>query len=399
MIIAAMRSLICSLLLATCALPLAAKESRGTERGKPDDKEPPVVWREHLVAGPAVLLRMKRGAGKFQVYEGTIERTQRGINSYTESGTFYITAMCAARRDENIAGRNRTLDLIAFRRSFTDRKRTEKRENGKIVELVLENTDEKIDLGPNADFVGTLRCHAFDAQNCAAYRSEHLAVLKDGRQLRGQVLKQSEDKVLFLPNDADKLELQRAEIESILPVATPHIVLGENPHYLFPPFPEREVAPGATWKFRIPVIMPLQMGNPPQVLPTQFDVQVIGRLCEVRESAGSKVATIEYRVNGVFDSGAEPFVTRFPDSFHQNTRIVHKLTGEGVLRLDLDKGCILDKSEVFEFALYSSGVLPADGNKPARREEKQVDLSSRFTMKWLPPGTRLKNGKVIPDDK
>ena len=361
-----------------------------------DDAEPAINWRERMVAGPAVLLRLKREPGKFLIYEGSLSRTQAGANSYTETGEFYLTVLCADKREETIGSGVKTLDLLALRRTYTDRSREEKFENGKTVKRAMENTENLIDIGPNYEVVGALRCHAYDDQNSAAFRTETQVLMKDDRQFRGRILSEDSDKIVFL-TDSDKLDLKRSEVKSTALVPQPHICLDETPHYLFPPFSSQKKAPGDTWRFKVPIIIPLKQGNPPQVLPTQFYATVTARLCEVRSVANNgQIAIVEYRVNGVFDTAADEFSNRFPAAFHDDNHIVHKISGEGVLHLDLEKSRIIEKTENFTFSLFGKSKVLQGAGKAPKEVENQLDITSHYQIHLLPPGSKMKNGKTIP---
>jgi hypothetical protein len=201
---------------------------------------------------------------------------------------------------------------------------------------------------------------------------------------------------VFLTGE-EKLDLPRTAVEKLSNIPQPHVCVNDTPHYLFPIFSERSVAPGDTWKFKVPVLIPLEQGNPPRVLPTQFTASLIGRLREVRQAGGSQIAVVDYQVNGTFDSAAEEFRERFPAAFHEMNRVVHRISGAGVATVDVEKGRILEKTESFDLALYLSSIIPQPAEKPAKQEEKRVDQKSSYQIKLLQPGTRLKNGKVIPE--
>jgi hypothetical protein len=382
-----------------CVFSLCAKEAKppkSKEKDKEKEKSEPagdarLEWSERVVPGPAVQIRIKRAEGKFLIYEGSLERTQDSINSYVEKDQFYLNVLCAQQRDEVINGKNRTIDMMAIGRTFIDRHRTETLENGKTVKRELVNTEELISIGPNYELVGKLRCHGYDTQNCALYRTEQLVTLKDSRQLRGSTLTEDANKIVFLTAE-EKLDIARADIVSIAAIPQPHVCLNEGPHYVFPVFSERKVSPGDTWKFKIPIIIPIDHGNPPRLLPTQFNVMYTGRLREVR----SNVAIVDYQVHGAFDSTGEEFSTRFPDAFHQTAHIVHKFNGDGVVSVDLEKGRILEKSEVFNIMLFANSSVPVAADKPPQTHENKAQIVSRYQMKLMPSGSKLKNGAEIP---
>ncbi|MCY3021575.1 MAG: hypothetical protein NTW87_21380 [Planctomycetota bacterium] len=362
--------------------PAAAKDS-----GKDPPKEQPITWEDHVVPGPAVTLRLKRTAGLCLIYEGTLDRAQQSAASYQEAGTFYLTVACVDQVDNR--------DQVALRRTYLDRKRTEVLERGRKLERILPNADDPVYLGPNYRFVNGLRCYAYDAQNNMAYQTLQLLALKDGRQLHGSVLSDDKDTIVFLTGE-EKFELPRKDVVSLTTIPQPHVCINDTVHYLFPIFSARSVAPGDEWKFRVPIIIPIEQGTPPRVLPTQFTASMIGRLREVRQTAGTQVAVVDYQVRGAFDTAAEEFRGRFPAVFHEANQIAHRMSGTGTVVVDVEKGRILEKSEAFSFTLFGRAVIPQPADKPAKEEENRAEITSRYQIKLLPPGTRLKNGKVIP---
>ena len=326
-----------ALLAALSVSPAAAREG-----GKEEPKEPPVVWPEKAVPGQSVTLRLKRAPGKCLIYDGSLERSQQSEASYTEDAQFYLTVLCV----EQDGG----LDQLAFRRTYLNRNRREVLENGRKIDRILENTDDLVNLGPNCNIIDKLRCYAYDAQNRMAYRVEQ-----------------------------------------------PLICINDTPHFLFPLLPQRAVAPGDTWKFKVPLIIPVEQVGPVPALPTQFSAAVIGRLREVRQGGGTQVAVVDYQVSGVFDSGAAEFRARFAEAFHETDHIIHKVSGSGTVTLDVDKGRILEKAENISVTIFGSSLIQQPAGKPAVQKEKRAEIVSKYQIKLLPPGTRLKNGKAIPD--
>ncbi len=367
-------------LLAVCA---QAREAGG----KPDKKDD-VNWEGKVVPGPGITLRIKRSVGKVLVYEGSLHRTQESLNSYDEKNTFYLTALCADRSEG--------LDYVAMDRTYTDRKRTEVLENKKKTERALPNSRDLINLGASFKIVANLRCHAMDGQNRVASRTEQILTLKDGRRLQGRIVQEEADKVVFLTNE-EKLDITRAEIVANDAYAIPHVLLNETPHYFFPNFSQKKVSPGDTWKFKVPVIIPIEQGNPPRALPTQFMASMVGRLREVQKTGDRQVAVVEYKVTGQFDTKDDEFSPRFPETFHAANRIVHQINGDGVVSVDVEKGRILEKSETFAITLYASSAVPQPADKPAKVDESKAEIISRYQIKLLPPGTRLPAGAIIPE--
>jgi len=350
-----------------------------------DKKEVDVKWEQGVTPGNAVLLRVNRQVGKFLIYEGTLAREQRAVNSFTEDTAFYLNVYTADKRDG--------LDLVTIQRSYTDRKRVEMLESKqKRVMDALPLSNEQVNLGPNFDLVGVLRCYAHSTQNAIAYRTDQLLVLKDGSQLRGQIINETDEKLIFL-TDTEKFDIVKANVISVETIEKPHVCIADTPHYLFPIFSARPVAPGDTWRFRVPVVIPIDQGGPQRILPTQFTARLVGRLREVRNG----VATVDYQVSGEFDSAKEEFRNRFPEQFHQDNHQVHTLTGTGVLTLDIEKGRVLSKEETFTFSLLGTTVVPAPAGQEAKKQENHVDVTSRFSMKLVQPGARLKTGAVVPD--
>jgi len=102
-------------------------------------------------------------------------------------------------------------------------------------------------------------------------------------------------------------------------------------------------------------------------------------------------------VRGGFDSAVPEFAGRFPEAFQAAHRLVHKISGDGVVTLDIEKGRILYKSEGFLLTLYASSTVPQAPGKEAKRTENQAEIDAQYEIKLLPPGTRLKSDAVIPD--
>ncbi|MEI6234551.1 MAG: hypothetical protein WCT04_15970 [Planctomycetota bacterium] len=359
--------------------------------------EPPITWHQAVVPGPAVTLRVNRPMNKSMVYQGAMEREQKSANSYRETNSFYLNALCASQED----GR----DQIALWRTYIDRKRSEKLENGKTIERALENANELIDMGPNFAIVGpALRCYAFDKQNRLAFKSMQLITLKDGSYVHGFVLNEDAKRVTIATDD-DKIDILRERIARLENMPQPHVCINEAPHYMFPIFPERPVAPGDTWRFRLPTIIPLEQGLAAKILPTQFDLIFNARLREVRETSTGKLAIIDYQISGSFDSALPEFAPRFPEDFQSLNRITHRVSGEGSAQMDVERGWILDRHENFTFNFYGktnqapeqkfdkNGRLISE--KPRKPLESKAEITSKFDIKLLIPGTRLRSGAVV----
>ena len=359
--------------------------------------EQAIVWHQNVVPGPAVTLRLKRVVNKSMVFQGSLDREQKSANSYHETDGFYLNALCANQED----GR----DQMAFWRTFTDRRRSEKLETGKTIERALDNSNELIDMGPNFSIVGqSLRCYAFDQQNRIAYKTVQMVTLKDGSYVHGNVLNEDAKRITIATDD-EKFDILRERIAKVENIPQPHVCINEAPHYMFPIFPERAVAPGDTWRFRVPTIIPLEQGLGAKVFPTQFDVIYNARLREVRDTPTGKVATIDYQIAGVFDSALPEFAPRFPEDFQVNSRITHRVSGEGTAMVDVERGWMLDRHENFNFYFYGktnqspeqkfdkNGRLVSE--KPRKPIENKAEVISRFDLKLLLPGTRLKSGAVV----
>ena len=350
---------------------------------KADD---PVVWRDRVTPGAGIVISLKRPVGKSLIYDGTLDRSQESENTYHEHDDFLLNVLNAQRDDD--------YDLMALWRHFTDRKRTEKLENGKTTNPILQNSDDLINLGPNYKIVGTLRCYPFKETNQLAYRSQQELLLLDGTKQYGSILSEDEDKVIFL-TATDKVEIKRSKIASTKVVPFPHILLNETPNYFFPIFSARTVSPGDTWKFKTPVIIPLEQATG-YVIPTQFELTYVGRLREVRGAAGSQVAVVDYQVGGVFDTEDHDNADRFPAGWRDENHIVHKVSGEGSCSVDVEKGRLLEKSETFTINLYAKVIAPQEGKKPKEIENKAV-ITSTYSIKLVPPGTKLKSGAIVPE--
>jgi hypothetical protein len=358
---------------------VAASLLAASDRPPKGDKNSPPAG-----AGEAVKLRVKREVGKFLIYEGKLHREQKGTNSFIEDSDFYLNVLTTDRRDG--------LDMVSTMRSYTDRKRKEFLESGKTrtLDALPLNTDQ-LSLGPNFEQVGVLHCYAHSPQNAIAYRTDQVLSLRDGSQLRGRTIAESDDKIIFL-TETEKFDVARSNIASVSTIEVPHICLGETPHYLFPIFSARAVALGDSWTFRVPVIIPVEQPGQ-QVLPSQFSAKMTGKLRDLRGG----VATVDYEVSGEFDTEKEEFHDRFPLSFHQNNHLIHSLQGSGTVTLDVEKGWILSKEETFTFTLYGVSIIPGKTGEDAKREENKVTIVSQYSSRLVKPGERLKTGALVPD--
>jgi hypothetical protein len=389
-----LRYLLSILLVAQLACA-AADKSKDKSKDKDKDKPKPAEtkgddnpnWRDHVTPGAAVTIRLKHAVGKSFIYHGSLERAQESDASYRETDEFFVNVLCTDHADG--------FDLLALWRTFTDRKRTERLPNGKTAAPVLPNTDDLINLGPNFSIVGSLRCFRYDDCNRLAYRSQQCVTLTDKSKLYGTVLSQDDKKYTFLTS-TDKIEIENKDIDNVKVIPYPHICLNETPHYMFPIFSTRAVAPGETWKFKVPVIIPVEQSNG-QVLPSQFDISYTGRLREVKGG----VAVVDYQISGVFDSNDPEYAERFPPNFAAGNRVVHRVSGDGVCSVDIEKGRILDKSESFRFSLLGHATIDPGDGKEQKELENKADVTSRYDLKLVPPGTKLKSGAIVPeyDDK
>jgi hypothetical protein len=344
------------------------------------------------------MLRIKRNTGKSLIYEGSLDRTQRSANDYIDNSKFYINVLAADKKDVMIKEQKKRLDLVSIWRTDTDHHRTEylEKDKRKGVERVVENKSDLVNLGPNFEMVGTLRCYGYDSQNSVAFATQQLVTLKNGRQVHGRAIKEDFDTLEFLTQE-EKIDLKQEDIVSRETIPIPHVLLNETPHYLFPMFSQKQVSPGDTWKFRVPVIIPIEQGNPPRLLPTQFMALMVGRLREVKSSPEGQVAIVDYQVSGEIDTNSDEAKLRFPEEFRNNNQIVHRISGQGFVTVDVAKGRILQKSESFTITLYAMAMVSQGLNQEPKKEENQADIQSQYDIRLLPSGSKLKNGAVIPD--
>lgn len=377
---------------AQTGVPKDAQASRGgSERAPGGEAQAATTWEQPAVPGSAVLLRLKRPVGKTLIYEASQERRQEGANKVVETGQFYLTF---TNLGPTASG---GLDQVAIVRSYLDRSRKVTLKNKKVVDELQPNSTEYVNLGPNFETVGRQRCYAFNAQNNVGNRAEDLVLLKDGRQLRGTVLKRDNDEVI-LDTPQRRERFPRAAVSDVLSIPTPHVLLGDSPHYLFPIFRKTEVAPGDSWTFKVPVIIPCDAGKD-GVPPTQFDLRMTGRLREVRGEGAEREAVVDYVLAGAFDSQAKENAGRFPAEFHQTTRIQQSLDGKGVARINLAQGRILEKLEDVSMVWQLDATTPQPGNQPPKKEQERSEMALHFQMRLLLPGTKLRNGEEVPENE
>jgi len=356
-----------------------------TDRPREENPRPAPV-----AAGNGVELRQNRDLRKPLMYEGSFERTQTGDNKATETGTFYITYFCANKVPEK---NDRVLDLVAIRRTFLERTRVEVLENNKKIDRIMPITDDLIDLGPNFKEEGGLRLYGIDAQHNVRQFFEDIVKTKDESILRGRITKDDGAKIT-LETATGTVQIDKERIEKSERMLIPHVLLYDSPHYFFPIFPVRAVAQGETWAFDVLFIIPQSMSG--SLLPTQFPMRVTAKLRQLVGAGENQTALIDYMAEGEFDSAKEPFKDRFPEAFHATNRVIHRVKNSGTLSLLTAKGILSEKVEDLTVHLESVAETPQGVNQPKKVSRSQADITSRFRLRWLPPGTKMKNGDPVP---
>lgn len=309
------------------------------------------TWRGTVRRGPAVTIALRRRPGKERYYTATYERSQNGRNNFKESGAFYLAVLCVKHDPES------KLDFLALRRVYRERKRREWLANGKKVDRILpKNVLTPVVLGPYSEPVAGYDCYAFDAQN-------RLAMRKEGNH------------------------------------TPPYILQYDSFHFLFPCFSAKPKAPGDTWRFtRLEAMLPILYGTRGTVYPTQFPLHLECGLREVKQTPTAKIAVVDYYFSGRFDSAAEPFRRRFPEIFHRDMRIIHVVNGAGTVEVDLERGRLISKVETVLIKTETDRRKhPAEGKK-TKPDVPRLELRSRLTLRLLPPGTKLGNGRTVPKD-
>lgn len=361
---------------------------KGEKEAKPIEKEEPLVQEAQPVEN-GILLRLKRNPGKVLVYEGSFDRVQKGNNKATESASFYISIFTAEKDRANPS-----LDLVAIRRTYLDRKRIETTEQGKTVDKILPLNEDLIELGPNFKDTQGLRCYGMDGQNNIAQFYEDMVLLEDGAIVRGKIVKKTEHTVVVETN-AGQRELASLRIKKIERVFTPHLLMYDTPHYLFPIFSSKPVQAGSAWSYTVQMVIPMNQGGG-GIMPTQFGVKITGKLRAIQGSKDEPIAIVDYTAAGEFDSSKEPYSDRFSEAFRERNRIIHSINANGTVTLDVKQGVILEKLEDMNVHIEASSVVPVAANKPPENQHSVADIVSRFKLKWLPPGTKLKSGVAVP---
>ncbi len=297
-----------------------------------------------VTPGPPVLLRIHRKGGKVEVYEGRFELREEGPALSRETAEFYLSVFCLGVNSQG-------LDQVSFRRSHTERRREEIYANGKR-SLDKSLRDDIVNLGGNFDVVAGLRSYAFDDQGRCAYRA-------DERRF-----------------------------------AIPHLIQYDSIHYLFPMLPKKDVTPGEKWSYELPLAVPTALVGMSGLAPTGFMGRFTGRLREVVARGGRRTAVVDYEVFGEFDSNGAEFRNRFSEDFRNRQRLYHRVELKGTCDMDVDAGRILSKTEASRITLTSEAVV-VEGTR-ARNAVTTIYAHTRMTLNWLPPGTRLKTGAIVP---
>lgn len=360
---------------------------------KPNPKaaaaEENIRWDFPARPGPAVLLRAKRG--RTAVYEAKLSRQQEGKSKFIETAHYYLNCRNTGKTAEGF-------DRLALVRAYLNRTFKEILENGKVNDRILDLANEYVNLGPNFEMFAGQRCYAFDAQNRLAFRSDEEVVLKEGGVLRGTVARRDESALTILTADGART-VSRAEVAETRLVPQPHLLQYDTPHYLFPIFSTRPVAPGDTWVFRVPVMIPLPQAGGQVLLPTQFEVRMTGRLREVRATTAGQSAVVDYRYSGQFDTSQPPHQERFTPEFRERNRLVHAINGSGWVEVQVEDGRLVAKEEAFTVGLSAESTLVGVAHQAPKTDRSRAEVSSRFALRWLPPGTRLNNGEEVPPEE
>jgi hypothetical protein len=236
-----------------------------------------------------------------------------------------------------------------------------------------------------------MRCYAFDAQNNLAYRTDQLVFLRGGGTFRGPVVGNDENEVV-VETLAGRKSIPKANVLQIDNVPVPQALVNGSWHYIFPIFSGRAVSPGSTWAFKIPGIMANADGSIHPGLATVMYTRVS---CTLRELRG-EVAVIDYKYEGEFDSKGEEFKDRFQEDFGDKHHVIHNITGTGAMSFDTVRGFILEKTEDTRLTVITTHFVPQPENKAPKELHEETITTSTFSMKWLPPGTMLRNRSRVP---
>ena len=380
------------------------RETKTPQADKPEHEKPPQAEAKAdppptpnpvptpVSDGNGTLLRLNHPLGKPLIYDVTFNRKMSGPSKFTETNSYYLYTFSNKKVDN--------LDLLSMVRSYTARNRDDVYENKKkVLGKILPMAPESVDLGPNFQVIGNQRCYAFDGQNNIAYRTDYMVELTDGSSRRGNIVRQ-EDKTLdensiTLETSSGQVMIPKANVKQIFTLATPHIVAADNVHFFFPILSRKPVEPGQSWAFKVPVLVPL--GESQNVnMSTYFDVRVKCTLKELSGSGDHQVALIEYQFSGLFDTAVPDYAARFGQDFLNANHISTSVEGSGSMRMNVGTGIMLDKSEQAKISSSTSSQIPQPENQPPKEVHQEVIYTNSFTMKWLPPGTLLKDKTKVP---
>ena len=376
-------------------IPKENREGAALNGGRGGEPAPEVAEPPPREGG--LYLRLRRAENKPLLYEGSFERRQEGKNKYVETGTFYTVFTCMASEGDQSG---RRLDLLAIMRTFLDRSYKETTEAGKVVDRIQPNSENFIELGPSFKMVGGLRCHAFDAQNNAAQFYDDVLTLKDGSFVRGKLVKaETDEHRVTLETTSGREMFPRAKVEGLKRVNFPHVLHYETPHYFFPIFSRKAVLQGDSWTVNVPMVIPINPDATGGILPTQFSVKMIGKLRALQGAGAGQVAIVDYSIAGRFDSSSAPYAERFGPDWREMNQIIHAIEGVGSASLDVAKGQILEKQEEIKVHLEGRSTQLQGPDQPPKEERNVLDIFSRFRMKLQQPGTKLKNGLVVPSNE
>ena len=129
-------------------------------------------------------------------------------------------------------------------------------------------------------------------------------------------------------------------------------VTNETPcHFLFydslacflPAMNRKDVTVGEEWNAYVPVILGFKY------VSNEFAMKVAHKIEQVVQLPnGHKAARIVFTIAGRFDTGEDPYATRFTDAFRSGQHILNTVEGSGAALFDMDIGLVVWKKLSFK---------------------------------------------------
>jgi hypothetical protein len=105
----------------------------------------------------------------------------------------------------------------------------------------------------------------------------------------------------------------------------------------------KDVTVGEEWNAYVPVILGFKY------MSNEFAIKAAHKIDQIVQLPnGHKAARVAFTVTGRFDTGQDPYATRFTDAFRSSQHILNTVEGSGAALFDMDVGLVVWKRLSFK---------------------------------------------------